>query len=73
MRARLGGPQAITAAAHKLARIIYHLLTTRTPYDETVFAVKQQRQKIRLHKRFSKQAQILGFQLVPVTSEELCS
>jgi hypothetical protein len=26
MRARLGAPKAITATAHKLARIIYHLL-----------------------------------------------
>lgn len=73
MRARLGGPQAITAAAHKLARILYHLLTTRAPYDETVFAVEQQKQKLRLHKRLTKQAQILGFQLVPITTGESCS
>jgi len=73
MRARLGGPQAITAAAHKLARIVYHLLTTRAHYDETVFAVEQQKQKLRLHKRLSKQAQLLGFQLIPITSEEHCS
>jgi hypothetical protein len=30
-------PQAITATAHKLARIIYHLLTTGQAYDESVF------------------------------------
>jgi transposase len=29
MRARLGAPKAITAAAHKLARIVYHMLSTR--------------------------------------------
>jgi transposase len=34
MRAKLGAPKAITAAAHKLARIIYHLLATRQPYDD---------------------------------------
>src|SRR5580698_10632401 len=38
IRAKLGAPKAITAAAHKLARIIYHLLTTRQPYDDSVFA-----------------------------------
>jgi transposase len=38
MRTRLGTPKAITAAAHKLARVIYHLLTTRQPYEESVFA-----------------------------------
>jgi hypothetical protein len=29
MRTKLGAPKAITAAAHKLARIIFHLITTR--------------------------------------------
>ena len=33
MRAKLGAPKAITATAHKLARILYHhLLTTREPW-----------------------------------------
>jgi transposase len=30
-RAKLGAPKAIAAAAHKLARIVYHLPTTRQP------------------------------------------
>jgi hypothetical protein len=34
MRAKLGSPKAITAAAHQLARIVFHILTTRQPYDE---------------------------------------
>ena len=42
MRAKLGTPKAITATAHKLARIIYHLLTTKTPYDQTCFARREQ-------------------------------
>jgi hypothetical protein len=65
---RLGAPQAITATAHKLARILYHLISTRTPYDETVFAKEQDKQKLRLHKRLCNQAQRLGFQLVPLTA-----
>jgi len=73
MRARLGAPQAITATAHKLARILYHLLTTGTAYDETVFAQQQQKQTVRLHKRLSKQAQLLGLQLVPIFTGESCS
>lgn len=44
MGARLGAPQAITATAHKLARIIYHLLTTGQAYDETVFIREDQKQ-----------------------------
>lgn len=69
MRARLGGPQAITAAAHKLARIVYHLISTRTAYDESVFAKEQQKHNFRLQHRLQKQAQALGFQLVPLTNQ----
>jgi transposase len=73
MRARLGAPQAITATAHKLARIIYHMLTTRNPYDESIFEKEQQKQALRLHKRLTKQAKSLGFQLVPITESGGCS
>ena len=73
MRARLGAPQAITATAHKLARILYHLITSRSSYDETVFAQEQQKQNLRLHKRLARQAQHLGFQLIPITQTGLCS
>jgi transposase len=52
MRAKLGAPKAITATAHPLARIYYHLATTRTAYDESVFAqneeLHQQRRLARL-------------------------
>jgi len=68
MRARLGGPQAVTAAAHKLARIIYHLLTTGQAYDETVFLKEDKKQAQRHEKRLRKQANALGFQLVPVAA-----
>jgi transposase len=34
MRARLGAPAAITATAHKLARIIYFMLKERKPYQD---------------------------------------
>ena len=65
MRARRGAPKAITATAHKLARIIYHLLTTRTPYDETILAVHDLNYKKRLESRLRRQAQSLGLRLIP--------
>jgi transposase len=71
MRARLGAPQAITAAAHKLARIVYHLISTRTAYDESVFAQEEQKQNIRHQHRLHKQAFALGFQLVPLPHPEV--
>jgi transposase len=66
MRARLGTPAAITAAAHKLARILYHLITTRQRYDETVFAVMEQRAQQRQLSKLKKHASLLGFELKPV-------
>ena len=63
MRTRLGTPAAITAAAHKLARILYHLITTREPYQETVFAAMEERARQRQLSRLKKQAANLGFQL----------
>ena len=65
MRARLGAPEAITATAHKLARIIYHLLTTRQPYDETIFAEQEARNRTRLEAWLKAQARSLGFQIIP--------
>lgn len=36
MKSRLGTPAAVTATAHKLARILFHLITTREAFDESV-------------------------------------
>ena len=66
-RARHGAVKAIKNTAHKLARIFYHLVTTRQPYDETVFSkIETQNQKRRLHKLQSLAKQ-MGFSLVEAT------
>jgi transposase len=65
MRAKLGAPKAITAAAHKLARIVFHLIKTREPYDESVFAKEEQRYLQRMEKRLKAQAHALGYTLLP--------
>ena len=70
MRAKLGAPKAITATAHKLARIIYHLLTTHEPYNETRLAQADQQYQRRMESRIRSQARALGFQLVPVVPVE---
>lgn len=64
MRARHGAPKAITATAHKLARIIYHLVKNKKAFDETVFAEQEKEHKKRLKKRLESQAKSLGLQLV---------
>jgi len=65
MRARHGAPKAITATAHKLARIIYHLVKNQKAFDETIFADHEQEHQRRLQKRVANQAKSLGFKLVP--------
>lgn len=71
MRARLGAPKAITATAHKLARILYHLLTTRQPYEETRVAAAEAHYHRRSESRLRAHARALGFQLVPLTPEAI--
>ena len=61
-----GGPEAITAAAHKLARIIYAMVTKRVEYDESHFAEIEKRNHQRARQRLSKQARKLGFVLAPI-------
>jgi hypothetical protein len=64
MRAKLGTPKAITAVAHKLARIIYHLVTTGKPYDESICAQHDLQYHQRFEARRRKQATALGFDLI---------
>lgn len=69
-----GGPEAITAAAHKLARIIYAMVTKRAEYDENRFAEIEKQNRERIRQRLTKQARKLGFVLTPLkTSAESVS
>jgi transposase len=65
MKARMGTPKAMTAAAHKLARIVYLMITTRQEYDATVYQAQERRTQDRTKARLHTQAKELGFQLVP--------
>jgi transposase len=71
MRAKLGAPAAITATAHKLARIVYHLLTTRQPYEESRLAAAEAQHRQRTEIRLRAQARALGFQLVPAMEQSV--
>ena len=65
LRGRLGKPEAITAVAHKLARVLYGMIASQTPYDEKIaFRVTPQRRARELSSLIKK-AQKLGMQLVP--------
>jgi transposase len=68
MRARLGAPKAITATAHQLARMLYHLLKTRQAYDESVCAQAEARSRQRRLHRLHREAAALGSTLAPQVS-----
>ncbi len=68
MRAKMGTPKAITAAAHKLARIVFHMLTTRQAYDETIFSKHEVQHRHRMENRLRHHARELGFNIVPSQS-----
>ncbi len=63
MKARMGAPKAVTAPAYKLARIIYHMVTTQQKYDATIFQKQGQRRRQQKSAKLHAQAAELGFQL----------
>jgi transposase len=68
MRAKLGAPAAITAAAHKLARIVFHMLSEREAYNEAIPRHKEQQFRARAEARLRAQAKTLGYSVVAVTA-----
>lgn len=72
MQARMGAPKAITATAHKLARIFYQLWTSGQSYvDPGINAFEQQHHE-RVVKNLRKKAQAIGFDLVPHPGSPEC-
>jgi transposase len=64
MRARLGPKSAIVATAHKIARIVYYLLTHRTPFRDLSAAEYEQQTRDRDIAALRKKATRFGFTLV---------
>jgi transposase len=65
MKARLGAAEAVTATAHKLARIIYRLIKHGEAYVRQ--GMEQYEQKFRERKLYAlqKAAKTMGFELIP--------
>jgi hypothetical protein len=59
-------PKAITATAHKLARLIYTLLTKGTDYVDVGAAQYERQFRDRTLQNLKKRAQALGFELTPL-------
>lgn len=67
MRAKLGAPKAITATAHKIARLFYAMLATEKPFAELGQQAYEQQYQARRLKGLANAARELGFKLVPAT------
>jgi transposase len=65
-RSRLGAPKAITATAHKLARIVYNLLRYGVAYMKQTEAAYAEQVRERLEKQLRRRARELGFELQPI-------
>ena len=63
MRARLGAPKAVTAVAHKLAKIVYGMLKYGKPYIDQGAHYYQERYHQQLVSNLRRRAQQLGYSL----------
>lgn len=73
LRARLGAPKAITATAHKIARLFYHLWTRGDSYVDPGVDYYEQRYRERMVSNLQKKAQALGFELIAQPATEVVS
>jgi transposase len=68
MRTKLGKPEAVTASAHKLARIIYAMLKNQTEYFAPDPELYEAQARQRAVKSLKRKAKSLGLQVLPATS-----
>jgi transposase len=66
MRARLGAPKAITATAHKLARLVYSMLRYGTDYVDVGQQAYERQYRDRVLTNLQRKAKAFGYQLVQV-------
>jgi transposase len=64
MKAKLGTPKAVVATAHKLARVVYHLLKTGVPYVTLPPEQEDAQYRERALRNLQRKARKLGAKLV---------
>ena len=71
MKARLGAPAALTATAHKLARIVYLALKHGLPYVQKSQEEYEAQMKEKQIKALKRKARQLGLEVIEKTSESV--
>lgn len=66
MCSRMDKPKAVTAAAHKLARLIYTMLTKGEEYTDQGQDYYEERYRERVLRALSQRAAKLGMQMIPI-------
>jgi transposase len=72
MQAKMGAPKAITAAAHKLARIFYRLWTSGDQFIAPGVDAYEQRYRERVVNNLKKKALAFGLELTPISDSMQC-
>lgn len=65
LKSRLGPAPAVVATAHKIARVVYHMLKYKVEYQALTAAEYEQRFREREIKYLQRKAARLGFSLLP--------
>jgi len=69
-KAHIGAPKAITATAHKIARIFYNMLKYGTEYTDLGQEYYEQRYKDRVIATLKRKAKNLGYKLITIKEHE---
>jgi hypothetical protein len=73
MRSRLGAPKAITATAHKLARLVYSWVKHGSAYVKQGLEAYESQYHERQVQAMARQAKALGYTLVALGTPEVPS
>ena len=71
MKRKLDNAQVVPAVAHKLARILYSMLRNGTAYCPDLHVIDPQHKRQKEIKRIQKNAKVLGFAIVDLTTGEI--
>jgi len=69
IRARHGGPKAVVATAHKLARIFYFMLQRQTPFQDPGADYYDKQYRARVIRNLERRAATLGMKLEPIPTD----
>jgi hypothetical protein len=66
MKGKLGPAGATTATAHKIAIVFYTMVKNQVEYDPAIWAKRDSQRAKRMERKLHRQAQQMGYKLVPI-------